>query len=949
MKTLAALLGLLAFPALARAQFVEIQKPLAAGPATNTHNFTSPLPGASGTVPQTFIAILPLQPDTSMAPTAATYSVSVDAVTYVPLPAPMAAAVPLGSPQVATLSQPSAPVNGRVMIQINHTPALTTGTPQFLSLKIDTLAGAPATCFFGVLAHSSANAERAKFSVVVEADFYSDNNCSIPPALSAATVSYGKASFNAARTRTVRVFNSGTGNLTLGSASLTLNPTSFYSISSAPASGTVVAPNAAENILVAYTPLNPPAPPAAPHTGTLSVPSVGGPPAAAVALTGEAAFRELVLCIDASNSMNWANDGTPLAACPPATTMAPTFDPDSRIRKVRAALQTFQGRLDVYGDGQTHLAFVRFPGADLACGSSHADALASAPSTWVTTGPAVALYSSASSPPPGAWTPATFGSEINGVTNAGFYHSTPMKAGLTESLARFTSGTGPFRAIVLLSDGFHNVPAAESPLDVLSSITAKPARVYPVGFGTSGSVDHVLLNDLASMSGGAFFDATAAGDLNSYYSKIFTDFMELDTAVDPQAEVTLGTTNVHAALVTEHDLLTTFSVAWNTPVADLLSFELVAPDGRRIKPQTNELRYQEGPKHKMYSLDLRSRRREARWIGEWKLEVGYKRTGPPPSSPPKETYTYDVVMRSDLELRVAFDKPSYSTGDRVVVTARLQEQGRPMRGQAVLLQVRKPSDGMGDWYASHKVQRSLIEAAVASKFGPAAEARIEQIPALFKKHYYLTKILNLAPPPYNPAYPGAGLPMRDDGQGGDLRANDGVYTAALEGLLGEAGNYSFFVTATGKTSGQNGYRREFEAHRHVETRVELLLETTAVRLEPIPGGDGRRRFRAVVTPKDRFGNLLGPGYGREISIRSSLGRALSAEPEDDLEGNYVREFEVDAAAPAPVVEFLVRGRKLPEQLAPGGKGVGGSTSPSILLVGILILLILILLLLLRRA
>ncbi|HLF93218.1 MAG TPA: hypothetical protein VJB14_07145, partial [Planctomycetota bacterium] len=337
------ILSALAWPALARAQFVEIQKSHAAGPATTDHTFTAPVPGSSGTIPQTFICLVPLQPDTSMAPTTATYSVSVDLVTYVPLPAPLAPPVGLGSPQVATLSQPSVPVNGRVVIQINHTPALTTSTPQVLSVRMETLAGAPATCFFGVLAHTLANAQRAKFSFLVGPDFYSDNDCGAPPALGAAAVDFGKASLNAPRLRTVRVFNSGTGDLTLGASSLTSNPTGFYSLT-APASGTVVLPNAAQDITVTYLATAPPAPPLPPHAGTLSVPSVGGPATATVALTGEAVFREIILCIDASNSMNWDNAGTPLAACPVASTQAANFAMDSRIRKVRTSLNAFDSK-----------------------------------------------------------------------------------------------------------------------------------------------------------------------------------------------------------------------------------------------------------------------------------------------------------------------------------------------------------------------------------------------------------------------------------------------------------------------------------------------------------------------------------------------------------------------------------------------------------------------------
>lgn len=902
-------LAALAWPALARAQVVEIQKPHPAGPATTDHNFTAPVPGSSGTIPETFILLLPLQPDTSMAPTAATYSVSVDGVTYVPLPAPLAPAVALGSPQVATLGQPSAPVNGRVVIQIVHTPALTTGTPQFLSVRIQTAAAAPATCFFGVIAHTLVNAQRAKFSFIVGPDFYSDNDCGAPPALSAAAVNFGKASLNAPRPRTVRVFNSGTGDLVLGASSLTANPTGFYALA-APASGTIVLPNAAQDITVTYLATAPPAPPVPPHTGTLSVPSVGGPPSATVALTGEAVFRELVLCIDASNSMNWDNAGTPLSACPVASTQAANFAADSRIRKVRSSLNLFDSKLIEFGDKQTHLAIVQFPGSDLVCGSSHADAVASAPSTWTNVVRARSLFDNAVSP-------AT--AQIDAATDDGYYHSTPMKAGLQESLNQLTSLTGQFRAIILLSDGAHNVPGAgESPMDLHPDLLAKPARLYAVGVGTpgGGSVDHTLLTNLVSGTGGAFFDATtgSASDAITYYAKIFTDFMELATAVDPEATVPAGGKNAHKVLVTEYDHRVSFSIAWNTPQAGRLGFELVRPDGQRITPRTPGVRFYQGETHRMYGLDLGPKQKGA--IGEWTMEVTGAAGGP-------ETYRYDVVMRSDLEMATAFDREVYHTGDRVTITATLSEEGRAMTGQKVRLHVRRPDEGMGNWHAAHAVALSRIEEAVS----PIFRESVEKVPPVFKKYYYLTKLKNVPPPPHT-VVTGGGIAMHDDGKDGDVRAGDGIYSAVFTGTT-KPGSYRFSIDAEGRTRHQSLYRRETEVQRYLTPRIEIDPRFTKLLVQAIPGGEGRlKRFRAIVRPQDRLGNLLGPGFDRAVAIECSNARAMTKGVEEDLEGGYFRDFEFDARSGAPIVKASVRGESLPEEIlaAAGGEDPGGSGS-----------------------
>jgi hypothetical protein len=918
-----AVLLALAAPAVAQTHNIE---DVVTGGVLHDESFLLPL---AGTPSVTFISIVPvrLNPGDPIVP--ATYSIrqgGFGAFTVVPTTGSAA----IGAIGQVTFHSPTTP-EGRAVIRINHNNPL--GGSQPWTLRIDTGA-APATVFYGKVGHAEAPTQDARWGIRIGGTTFCDNAAGTTSGLGAASLAFGKASFNASRNRTVTVINTGTANLTLGAITDSADPTGFYTVT-APAAGTVIGPNLTQDFTVTYTPVAPPAPPAPPHAGTLAVPSSGGPATANVALTGEAAFREIVLCIDASNSMNWANDGTPLASCPPASTMAANFDPDSRIRQVRAALQTFQSRLNVYGDGQTHLAIVRFPGADLpTCPASHSDALASAPSTWVTTGPAVSLYNSGSS---------TLAADILSVTNAGFYHSTPMKQGLIESLARFSSVSGPSRAIILLSDGFHNVPAPpESPADVLPSLIAKPCRVYPVGFGTSGSVDHPLLQSLATGTSGEFLDATAGGDLTTYYNKIFTNFMELDTAVDPPATVAPGAKNVHPALVCEHDALTTFTVSWTTPTADLLDVVLIAPDGRRFHKTHADVRYQEGPKHKSYTLDLaNSRRKPGKWIGEWKLEVELKAR----DAAVPEKYTYDVVMRSDLELRTAFDKTAYFTGDRVVLTARLAERGMPMTGRTVVLQVRKPGESPGDWHATNPATAAAIEDAIRDRFGATSSAAVEQLTGIFKKTYYLTKVKGIPLPPHNPAFPAPGFAMRDDGQGGDLVARDGVYTAVLDGLLTEAGNYAFFVTATGKTSGQNDFRRESEQHRHVELRIDPAPAQTSFVVQPIEGAGGeRRRFRVKVTPKDKFGNLLGPGHGRSIDLRVSAGRALGDAVEDDLNGNYTRDFEVEGPV-APVVVGSVKGVPLPEQLGPAGStSTGGTNATLSLLLALLLAALLILVL-----
>ena len=158
---------------------------------------------------------------------------------------------------------------------------------------------------------------------------------------------------------------------------------------------------------------------------------------------------------------------------------------------------------------------------------------------------------------------------------------------------------------------------------------AKPIRVLSIGFGENGSVDHPLLQQLASqtnptLAGGGFFEYNPAapgntGLLEGFYNKLFTDIFELQEAVDPTGEILPGETKTHPVLVTEFDQRITFAISWVTPQRNLLGLTLIAPNGERIGPKTDLARYYEGPKHKMYAVDVNVLGSD--YVGEWTMEV----------------------------------------------------------------------------------------------------------------------------------------------------------------------------------------------------------------------------------------------------------------------------------------------------------------------------------------
>jgi hypothetical protein len=919
--------------------------------ATETLDLDLPVPGTFSEQSQTWIAVLAIRRNPALPVVNPTYVVRDDASNAVTVPSTPGSLTPGPNFSVTLVSRD----NGLSIIRIDHGVPLGAFDTVVWQLDIGLGGGDPETDFRVVVAHSEAAARLPRMFLIIGTAYN--------PA--PATLDFGRATFNATKTLSVIVFNTGTGDLTLGTLALT-DATGFYDISDDP-SGAVLSPNDQVAIDVDYSPSPPP--PVAPHNATLAIPSAtAGVASQNVAVTGSAVFREIVLCIDASNSMNWTNAGTPLSGCPVATTLAPNYDPDSRMRQVRAALGSFHTKLTEYGEGQTLLGIVQFPGGHLVCGSSHNTALGSPATSWATTVQGLTPFTAAD---------PTHATNLELATQFGYYHSTPMHAGLERSLNLFTSDPGKFRVIVLLSDGKHNVPQNIQPealLPVLTSVT-RPIRVLAIGFGETESVDHPKLESLAvqtklasdeeraSWTGFFAYNPDAEGNteqLESFYTKLFTDIFELDQAVDPTAQIAWGATQQHKVPVTEFDQRVTFSIAWTTPRRELLDLTLIAPDGQRITPNSQIGRYYSGEKHKLYAIDVQELGDD--FIGEWTMEVRYG----PPREPeglviraasvaavvPVETYSYETVMRSGLSLRVRFDRTRYHTGDRVVVRAELTETGRPLLGQSVTVQVKRPDQGIGNWYADHPVGLETIESALAEQFGPGSAASIEQIPPVFMKQYYLTHIGQVTVPGYHPAF-SSPVAMRDDGQGSDVQAHDGIYTAAFDDLTARPGIFSFTVVASGTTRGGHPFRREQVVHLTVHTRVDTTLNFTFILIDHIGGRTGglfgiggKRTFRAYIRPQDHLGNFLGPGYGREISIESSGARAVTPVV-DDLSGGYYRVFEYDDGLTGrPTVEFEVGGEALPPQaLEPGRLGM---RSCLLLLIPALLLALLIILILVLR-
>jgi len=97
--------------------------------------------------------------------------------------------------------------------------------------------------------------------------------------------------------------------------------------------------------------------------------------------------------------------------------------------------------------------------------------------------------------------------------------NTAIGEALAMSERAFKHSIAKTQVVILLSDGEHN-SGTVSPKDALASIKAKNIKVYTVAIGNKGEADAVLLETIAKESGGEFYSAVTAKELQEIYQEI---------------------------------------------------------------------------------------------------------------------------------------------------------------------------------------------------------------------------------------------------------------------------------------------------------------------------------------------------------------------------------------------------------------------------------------------
>lgn len=455
--------------------------------------------------------------------------------------------------------------------------------------------------------------------------------------------------------------------------------------------------------------------------------------------------------------------------------------------------------------------------------------------------------------------PAPFSTGIVGGLAPG--GDTSIGSGLDAARAQFPMpGSNP-RAILLMTDGLQNTkPWVKDVTDALDGIT-----VHAIGFGGASSLDGDLLTTLADSHGGVYTLAGGALALEKFFSSAFGNIFENGVIFDP--ELVLAADHDGDPIkfsVCGEDAITAVT-GWSDEHTGLF-LELTTPSGQTVTSATSGVESAAGRTWAFLRVKLPV---GGERDGTWRVRVVRPRGGgefPPPK--PALRYFVNVIPTGGPRLLHRTDKGRYYTGDPInpIVLVRHGDGGWPANME-VRLTVAQPDTGVGN----------VLSQAPAG--GPGSTVDGDTVPSRYAR---LMAIEQAQGAPIV-RYVETDYELSDDTAAieGSFESG-GKVGVVIEDLLRQEGNYTFHARAT-YGDGCVG-TREAVWTLHVDVGIDGGRTTvTSTPLGTVPEASC---VRMRITPRDRYGNLLGPGRSDGFEVAPGPGVTLRGSVVDAGGGVY---------------------------------------------------------------
>lgn len=465
--------------------------------------------------------------------------------------------------------------------------------------------------------------------------------------------------------------------------------------------------------------------------------------------------------------------------------------------------------------------------------------------------------------------------------------STSIGAGINSAMQQWKNDPKNDLSLVVVTDGMQNTAPLITPTGsgflgltpvagFQQELRKRFVPIQTVAFGQPAQVDEDLLRNISlETAGNSYLTVTA--------TTLFTSFGQLLVALLKGNTVSLATNRERTytgqvptppvPVVLDHSAQrVVYSVQWAPPLVNALDLDVFAPGSSTPAAPTST---KKTPQASIQSFDMINRP-----IGNWGVSV--KRGSKGIEAVP---YSLNVfISERHLDYQFTLSNLHAAAGDTLGIQVVVDWDGKPLTGLpdgSISVRIQAPPQALGT--ILHQERRPVPSGNTITPAGDILTPVDAKI-ATFKGMSLLERIT-----PRDVIT----IPLKDMGKG--------VYAGTFSDTK-VPGTYVFNAVLD--------WNNERNGHVHREERLE---ENLKVKADPIRStidltSPSAGTFIAKVTPVDRFGNFIGPGYGSRIRAIVRGGKLRVDVPDDaDQLGTYSFTIVEVPKGTTPQVEVIVDG------------------------------------------
>ncbi len=247
-------------------------------------------------------------------------------------------------------------------------------------------------------------------------------------------------------------------------------------------------------------------------------------------------------------------------------------------------------------------------------------------------------------------------------------------------------------------------------------------------------------------------------------------------------------------------------------------------------------------------------------------------------------YTLNVFfLERDLDYRLSLDTIRPATGDNIKMRAAISYGGKPLThlpDGAVRVRVQRPAESLGT--ILHNAKVSDKRGSVTTPSGDVQTPYDRKLASVVDRKL-LARIL-----PKDVAV----IALKEEGRG--------AYTATFDKTT-IAGSYGFEVLLDWDDA-RTGHVRRVE---RLEDYIRVKSDAAKSAISSSQAADGT--VRVSVTPRDKFGNYVGPGHDSIVSAKLNGAGSIAGPVDRDHIGTYVFTVTGVPKGEKPNVEIMVDG------------------------------------------